>query len=259
MTIIVPIDFSQVSILAADYALQLSQMKSDAQYVLYHSHYTELEIDASIHAIETIAEQLQAKYPNANIQTVVNKVGLSAGLEALVAQHNASLVLMGITGKGKLEQKFIGSNTLNVASNLKLPVLIVPENIVFQPVETLLLALPYKKDLLEQLPMHQIETLMHDFNLKLELATVHKNQDPATLFTTIHAQQTLLHRWEQLKPNYKVLDGEDVAKTLIQYAEEQHASWICTMPGTHSLWETITKGSITTKLVYSGKFPIIVF
>ncbi len=259
MVIVVPVDFSPVSIQAARYAVSLSQQFEDVRYIFYHSHYSVTEIETVQADMDAFADSIKAEHPQATFSTEINKKGITDGTRDLVTTFNADLVIMGINGKGKLNQKLIGSNTLIVAESLDVPVLIIPENCTWKPLERLMLAIPYQANLARTLPLAAIEKVVRDFNFKLEIASVHVDQKVADLVVTLTEQQELVDRWAHLQPVYNILDGSNIVNTLLEHAHGQGTSWICTVTKEHSFWELLLKGSVTSDLAYRSDLPILVF
>lgn len=259
MTIVVPVDFSPISAQAAQYAANLAQQSGDANCIFYHSHYDITEVDTVRPDMNAFITVVQTSHPGLTFTTEINKKGITDGVRDLVAHHNADLVIMGITGKGKFNQKLIGSNTLIVAQSLAVPVLIIPEKCMWKPLESLLLAIPYRANLADFLPLAAIEKVVKDFSFRLDITSVHRNQKIADLVGTLTDQQALVDRWAYMHPSYKILDGSDIVYTLLDYAHQQQSSWICTVTEEHGFWELLLKGSVTSDLAYRSDLPILVF
>src|SRR5580765_7708170 len=157
-SIVVPTDFSPTAYNAAQYAMGLaSQMHAD-KIILYNAYQqyiaddpmmvtiaiqdtTELRKiseDGLAHMLETLKENVPAAITTecvSDYNTVTN------GILEVCREHDAELIIMGITGaSGKLDEVVIGSNALDVSRRSLIPVIIVPTNAAFSPVKKILLA-----------------------------------------------------------------------------------------------------------------------
>jgi len=130
-TIIVPTDLSQVADNAARYAAQMVKGNYDVNLILYHVYENEAEKQSATVLLEKLKEELQSKH-FAKVETRMDEGGdLIDCLEKLARHADAQLIVMGITGKSKLEQVFLGSNTLKMVERNVCPVLIVPPTAQF--------------------------------------------------------------------------------------------------------------------------------
>lgn len=259
MNIIVPIDYSSVSIHAAKYAVALSKQYADVHYIFYYAHYTDADIVTFEDQMKELVAEMKLIQPNLSYTTVVERRGIVEGIHALEEEHNADLIVMGIHGKGKLQQKLIGSNTLLVAEKANAPVLILSEKAAIQKADSLLLAVPYRPNVHESLPVEAIAKTVSTFQLRFEVASVYENQRVDSLIGTLKDQEKLLHVWKDLNPEYKTLGGENIVQALLDYAHEEKSSWLCTIAEPHGFWEILLKGSITSDLAYQSDVPILVF
>src|SRR6266545_1756502 len=113
-TVVVPVDFSLTSMNAAHYAGKMLKGAYGAHLILYHMYEKDSE--------ETLAnEQLEYLKKDVLKETIVKVETISVKgddvveeIERVVRHRNATLVVMGITGKSALEQVFFGSNTVKL-------------------------------------------------------------------------------------------------------------------------------------------------
>jgi nucleotide-binding universal stress UspA family protein len=138
--IICPVDFSESSLRALEYALQFAE-EADARLTLLHAIelppelHELLPIDTGVETVRTAAEQacrtrLDALVPTAardycTIEAhVVEGKAHRAILEA-AAERDADLIVMGVMGRGALDVAVFGSNTQSVLRGARCPVLTV--------------------------------------------------------------------------------------------------------------------------------------
>lgn len=146
--ILVPTDFSNPAKLATEVAIEIAK-KASAQIVLLHviempsdeSFNTEGQISQSddwedklftLKLIEISKKQLSAACKTIEAGGVPATYKLKMGnpfhgIRTSVTHENADLVVMGTSGRSKLEEMIIGSNTEKVVRYAKCPVLTVHE------------------------------------------------------------------------------------------------------------------------------------
>ena len=131
MTIIVPTDLSQVADNAARYAAQMVKGIYEVQFILYHVYENEDDKDSAEVLVTKLKEELQSRHM-IKVETRMEEGGdFIDCLEKQARHSNANLIVMGITGKSKLEQVFMGSNTLKMIEKNVCPVLVVPPTAQF--------------------------------------------------------------------------------------------------------------------------------
>ena len=135
-TIIVPTDFSDTSKNAARFAAQVAAQVQDAHIILYNV-FDKIE-SGSDGSVLTDEPEARKKIMELALESVKNemlsladvKISFIAeeesrsfidSLERIARHQMADLIIMGITGSTKLEQIFMGSNTLKIGRQKCLP------------------------------------------------------------------------------------------------------------------------------------------
>jgi nucleotide-binding universal stress UspA family protein len=188
-TILVPTDFSSVAFNAATYAIHLAQQLMVPQIVLYHAYELPMVIGSEMLApaalvepsqlekdVRTNLENLKDALINATNTPIVIHVHaeinmLPFGISQYAQKYGISLVVMGITGGGLLEEKLIGSTSLQVAEICSIPVLIVPKYSIFKTIRKAVLCSD------DQQSLHNTYIKMNKVLGKagIDLAVVHVN------------------------------------------------------------------------------------
>ncbi|MBL0883981.1 MAG: universal stress protein, partial [Chitinophagaceae bacterium] len=174
--ILVPTDFSTTAKNAAFYAFKLADQLRAEEVILYHGYQAPVNIDPmvptivmpDIDTLKESSEQALAHFksvvcpfcsPEIKVNTLTKYDHLGDGLDSVCRETGAGLIVMGITGASLLEEKLIGSNTLSVAENGTIPVIIVPPKAVFTKIEEIMLACDFKK-VVETTPVQTIKTIL---------------------------------------------------------------------------------------------------
>ena len=140
--ILVPVDFSEASINALEYAIEIAKRNQSAITLLHVC--SPPYADPSMDAIST-SQFLQSIVENANAQIdtlittyssatmMMNKQVLVGALNSFIDQEDGTdLIVMGTTGASDTINKYIGSNTLSVINHTSIPLMVVPKQLKYQ-------------------------------------------------------------------------------------------------------------------------------
>lgn len=270
--ILVLTDFSPAATNAAKYAAAMARSFNSINIVLYHSMSvpltTEIPLQTPPPAVDFQQETLSKleKLKNeilpltgggTTVTVRTDERPLLAAVNMLAEQQQLGLVIMGITGKGNLERVFIGSNTITVAKECKVPLLIVPANAVFEKIERVVFACDLKK-VSETTPTQAIRTLIHKLDAKLYILNVARDGasfNPATI-----NELAALHRlWDEEHPEYHYTDNDDLVQGIMDFTKEHQIQLLVTVPREYGFFEGIFHRSMTEKLAYHTHLPLLLF
>lgn len=268
-TLIVPTDFSPVSINALHYAINLAK-DIKARILLFHTYQIPVTF-SEVPVITVSIDQLQKESEDRltqlkrDIEHIVsgeveieaeNRMGdVVEELAQLCNEVDPFAVVMATKGAGALERLIIGSNTLFAIKRLLVPVIIVPPGAVYKPIRKIGFACEFE-NVKETTPIEEIETIMQTFNASLHVLNVDYKERHFTGETTIEA--TALHELlEHLNPAYHYIDSPDVEEGINSFADANMIDALLTIPKKHSFLETIFKKSKSKELVLHSHLPII--
>ncbi len=140
--ILIPIDFSETSLLAIEHAAFTAQLFK-ADLVLLHvveNHWEkfnivvpELRIDAPSGIINAIEKRLEEIAQNIRSKYGVKSTCITSGgtvfseILAVSTEHNVNLIIMGTHGASGFVEFFVGSNAYKVVTQSELPVISIQE------------------------------------------------------------------------------------------------------------------------------------
>ncbi len=268
-TFLVPVDFSAPSDNAARYAQKFAKQVG-AKIILVHAHmpppsfpmvegmiYTEESLrELMQQKLEALAKQLDKEDPIVKVEYMLIDGRLVQVMKNLTDAMQVSLVVMGITGAGKIKEKLIGSNTVDVAKQIKTPVLIVPENALYTHINDIGLTTDFR-DVTTTIPDDKIKSFVMDTSARLHVLNVDFNQRQWTADTPF--QSGLIETmFEHLHPSYHFIESEDMAVGLSNYALAHSIEILIAVPKKHNLLEKIFAGSHTKELAFHSKVPVLV-
>ncbi|HMO32242.1 MAG TPA: universal stress protein [Lacibacter sp.] len=268
-TILVPVDFSDTSLNAARYALQFAK-QAGAKVILLHAFQEPVRYPVR-GGLELTKEglwevnldqlrQLQAQFEKAEPFVKTDILHLNGSLPEVIAQVEESmqiqLVIMGITGAGKVRETLIGSNTLAVARQTNLPVIIVPEHARFETVTDVGLTTDFR-DVADTIPDKKIKEIVYMLGSRLHVLNVdyqHSYSTPDTPF-----QSGLVETmFQELTPHYHFIEHENIAEGLNDYAATHGIELLIAIPQKHNLLDRLFSKSQTKELVFHSKLPVMV-
>ncbi|MBC7828575.1 MAG: universal stress protein [Chitinophagaceae bacterium] len=268
--IIVPTDFSDTAKNAARYAVQLAASIPNASIILYNvtdkiavgsdgSPLTEDKNDRFIilqAALSNLRTDL-SELSTAPVELVVEEgSSLTDNLERYVRHHGIDLIVMGITGATRLEQIFMGSNALNVVNLGVCPVIIVPPDATYKPVNRVLFACDFK-DVAGSIPLAPIKSVLNSF--KPTLLVVNVDTDHYVELTEeFKAQRALLENMlQEFSPEFYFIRMYDFQDSISSFAADRGVDLILTVPKKHYFLTGLFKTSHTKKLAYHSHVPIL--
>ena len=268
-SILVPVDFSDTSINAAHYAAKLA-LQTKGRVMLLHAYrypviypvdkgmeltdegIKEINKKELLH-IKTIVEREE---PLIKVEYMILNGNLSGVINMLSENMRVDLIVMGITGAGVLKEKLIGSNTLDVANNTRIPVIIVPEKCRFKKIEKIGLTTDFK-EVVESIPDKTVIKFLEATGARLHVINVDYHHEYATTDTPF--QSGLLESMFQFcRPQYHFVEDENIIEGISRCAEEEKMDMLIAVPHKHSLLERIFTESHTKQIIFHSKVPVMV-
>jgi nucleotide-binding universal stress UspA family protein len=277
-TIIVPTDFSSTASNAADYAVHFAQQVKAERIILLHAYEIPVAIDPmmpgiQIPEIDSFRESaenrllqfranLLLKYLDTGIVFDVLAVygSILSALEDYAEKESIELVVMGITGGGALAETLIGSNTVHIAEHSHIPLIIVPANSSFKPIQKLLFACDFN-DAEKYIPVDQIELMQQITGAALMVFNIEAEPDefeqtfPGTVMGESFAVHTVL---QKLNPSYHFSHEGNFVNGINQFVDEQQVDLVITVPKEHNFFAQLFSSSHTKKLAFHSHVPILV-
>jgi nucleotide-binding universal stress UspA family protein len=268
-TFLVLTDFSEAAYYAASYACVLAKQLGVSKIVLYHSYkaiitpgesivYTgdEKELHSlALKAMEELAASLADQVPQGcDLKYITNTFSLEE-INRVTIGENAGMIIMGTTGKGKMEQIVAGSHAIAVCEISDVPVVLVPSGIRMQAPSNMVFACDLKKT--EQLPKEKITSLLDAFYLPLSILHIKKEEE---VMSSEGSSETMeLAQWlESYHPAYLDIENDDTAEGILAFAAGLTGSIILLIAKKHGFPSGLFHRSITKQLAFHSTSPLLV-
>jgi nucleotide-binding universal stress UspA family protein len=268
---LVPTDFSDTSKNAAKFAAQAVATVKDAQIILYNvsdtigkgvdgSVLTETDDDRAIvlgSAMLQLKDEITPFAGGATIDIVLEQgSSLVDNLERYVRHYAIDLVIMGITGATRLEQIFMGSNTLNMVDTRICPVLIVPPDANFKQIKNVVLASDMK-EVATTTPVAPIKSVLDIFGANLHVVNV-DHEHYVELTDEYKTERAVLEKMlKDYNPSFYFIRQYDFLDAISQFTADKNIDLIIIVPRKNSFLGGLFKTSHTKKLAYHSHIPIV--
>lgn len=192
---------------------------------------------------------------NTSIETIAKDEVLEDVVSILTDKEGIDLIVMGIAGKSSLEKILVGSNTIRVLERATVPLIIVPAKAQTTIPSKLLLALDF--EVVREgkaLPL-----AIQWFNaLQPEICVLNvtrgEGYSDETREDIIYLHQLL----DRYNTSFHYVENKDVADTITDFAEQQHASMIVAIHHKKSGIASLFHKSISKKLAWHSEVPLLI-
>lgn len=182
--ILVPVDFSHVSMHATQLAIELAE-KHDAEITLLNSvhfdYYTDYQFTSFASArtlMQEVEEAMEVKMKEfvaklntrRKINTKIDDVYLVTSVKEMTKREGYDLVVIGTKGCSGLEEFLIGSNTEKIVRNADCPVISVPDKTSLSTIKKILVPLDIRE--IKSTFLNEVARLQKSLGVKLEFLWV---------------------------------------------------------------------------------------
>jgi len=260
--ILIPIDYSDCSVNALQYAAELANY-FDASLMLLHA------LD-SWHINEELIKKLkEGHYQNLsdeikNIPSIADKMtdvivsekSPITAIEETVDLYDVDIIVMGTLGADDLFDKILGSLTYNIMVNSKIPVLAIPNDYSFIPLHKIGLAVDYK----EVIQPHVIDLLKefaYAFQAKLEVFHIERADQPEEVLAQ-YEESKLDVFFSDIKHVYKKTTSiRSIDKAIENYITLNQPDLLVMLPHKRGFIDRLIQKSTSKWALHTIKTPIL--
>lgn len=263
---LVPIDFSDTSVNAAEYAIALTKEIPDANIILYNVYsrisfaaITEKEEGSRKMITDQELEDLKTNLStdsNVNISIESEEGSFIENIQRYVLGNHIDMVIMGITGSSRITQVFMGTNTLNVIRHINTPVMIIPPDAKFKGLKQVVFTSDFK-DVARTTPFQYLKNLLDTFQPKLEILNVDSEHYIELTDEFKIERESMVDKLGSYNPEFSFLRAYDFLEGINRFVDTKNIDAIITVPRRHGFLSQLFKTSHTKKLAYHSHVPII--
>ncbi len=265
--IIVPIDMSDASINALEYAIHFARDTQSSIKIVHFYHPVVTEIDGSVYVdpeeeksrrdvFETFVSEITAhhnmdRYGGIVFESAFIQGFSIEGILELSKMPGKQIIIMGATGSSKLSKKIFGSVSLDIARRSECPVLIVPEGYDKCKIEKIALAL--ESNHMNKKDAHFVQILRERLKAQLEIVTVTPDEGD---WSSWGLEIDSLVGGKHIPGKY--IQGDNVLEGLESYIESNDVDMMIFTPKKRNVFENIFHKSVTKQMAINSKVPLLV-
>jgi nucleotide-binding universal stress UspA family protein len=274
-TLVVPTDFSSVSVNALNYAVDMAQA-INAGLVLLHVYNVPVSFtEAPVAPVATVSlEEVKRSSEERLEELKKNLVILTSGkiqiysesrlgepieeLESICKSLDPMAVVMGSHGATGFERMVMGSTTLSAIKHIKCPVIVVPPGTTYNGIRRIGLACDFK-NVVQSTPVEYIKNLVKEFGADLYVLNVQDKKDDDTdleeppTMDAVYLDSML----EDVRPNYVQLTGKNVVDSITSFAENNNLDLVMVIPKKHRFIDSLFHKSQSKELITHAHIPIV--
>lgn len=291
-TILAPIDYSENSQNALTYAFHVAKA-ANAEVILFHAFYPIVSPPAAYDVTDVILALEEAKarelaefaektkrdispaseakaykmkaqavaiqpsdFADVKISCVTRMGGSYEQILKAIEEYNADLVVMGMQGGEVIRQALLGSTTISVMQESRVPVLAVPHGIPFRQFESVVFAADLGK-MPATADLRMLRDFVKEFNARLQVLHLHQNSAQQASFDGQKALEMLTGKLQDINFSVSLELQKDIAKGIQQYINEKQADLLVMIPQKHNIFERLLDRSITGKITAHPLVPLL--
>jgi nucleotide-binding universal stress UspA family protein len=277
-TLLVPIDFSDTSDNALEFAIHWSRtynygriilLKSlydsmfesiivSAEYGNVSQDYKQMEREETIAALDKICHKVAALLPGVKIMTAVSEYPLIKSVIEIIEEEDVDLIILGSDHYSYSSDSYISGHVITIAKISPVRVLIVPAGYVYKPVKHALV--PCNFNAIQWL--EKINSLPRSSPWEEVILDV-LNVDPGMRYVQpdekFKSTEEKLHQILKNFPHQIFYTNEtDIIQGILNFEEKQPVEIIIALPGKYSFLYALTHKSISEAIYRNATKPVLI-
>ena len=267
--ILVPTDFSGNANTAENFAAQLAK-DTGATLMLVHSETAQVVIAESTLVLDAdpatikrgelkLQEQAQKLQTQFNLDQPVEILCLTGSLSLVlnraIKNNQVDLVVMGTKGATNFVHKIIGTNTAAFIKTAICPVLVIPPNTPYEPVQGIAYASDFQSD--ERTMLHQLLNISEPLGAAVYVVNVKSDRQLKTI-TDAEALYFIQREFPEYNLHINQIKEEDVVKGLLEFVNQNNMQILAVGMHDRNFLEEFFHTSITRQLALEAKVPLLV-
>lgn len=268
--ILIPLDFSETSLLALEHAAKFSSAFNSKLHLLHVYRRSEFDVLPNI-GRDSVDQEATRKLVLEELKAHANKFSDTYGIEVDVEMREgsvareieeaaneveASMIVMGTHGVSGFEEFFIGSNAYKVVTASKLPVLTVQKHSKGLNYKNIFLGLDSSTHTRDK--VSHVATLAKAFNSEVHICALitEEHEEEKKIFNMKVKQ--VEEYLEKKGVNYMTdeVHGDDIADMLLKRAKEVNADLIAIMTEQEAATGLFV-GPYAQRIVNHSKIPVL--
>jgi len=206
-------------------------------------------LEADLHFIED-----QFHLPNLKIKSRTEYGTIDSIFEDVASDEDFDFVVMGTKGK-TAESWMVGSATETVTRHSQVPVIIVPDKVVYKEINSIVYASNLYED--ESFLISSVVNFAKFSDASLTI--LHVDKSPSSAVESAHKFNEIKNRTPYSKLNFVELVEDDVEDAIVSYVENNKIDLLALTTYTTTLMKRIFHKSVTKNLIHHMHIPMLIF
>ncbi|MEB2777131.1 universal stress protein [Algoriphagus sp. D3-2-R+10] len=265
MKIIIPIDFSDNSTNALEFALALAG-KKDGEIILVHvieavfdfASQASIAMESMHNDAESLMQKTLEKYQTSKLKftTIIKEGTASISVARIARDMNATLIVMGTQGLSGIKVALIGSTTINLIRESSVPVLVVPTESNASEIRKVALALEFATH--EEKFIDWVIDMSIRWGRGIEFVHVQTAADFEEEPGIKKLEDFIATHHPGLPVKIHTFYAKTPVEGLDQFLEENEKVILVMCHEHKNLWEQVLSRSQTIQMVFHSKVPLLV-
>lgn len=270
--ILCPIDFSETSLNALEFALEIGKKfrssitlfhvftESDFNKVVGREHvgksFKEL-LGVASNKLKKLVDEINEKYKPEGIDHCEYKIELGDTIDSLantVSEDHYDIVVMGTTGISKTNGVFFGSKTEEVIERVNEPILVIPEEASFKSFNKLVYASDFVKE--DKIAIQEVISFATMFDSRISVLHINQNDSAASYERFVEELKSFIqyNKIGFVNKNFK----DEVGLGIQEYMDEENSDLLVVFKQQRGFVESIFHKSLTKTLSHSSDNPLLI-
>jgi nucleotide-binding universal stress UspA family protein len=274
--IIIPTDFSANAYNAIAYALQLFAAENCIFYLIHAysppmpeptntmtSASTAKKLIDMAHksaqqGLDEVLEQIQTSFMNTkhSFETIPSFGFLTDVIDEVGKEKDVDLVVMGTKGASGLKEIVIGSNTSRIIGGSNYPLIVVPENAIYDTLKEVAFMTDYDY-YFERAEINPLVELVKQSGAELHITHVLIKGDKPSQEKEL-VREHLEDILKPVTPKYHFLTEKSVENAIHLFVQSRNTDLLCMVTKKHSFLQRLFKKPTTKEVSFHTKIPMLV-
>ena len=215
--------------------------------------------------MEKFYDDLKEKIEKEGIQGIKIDYALMRGIasEEIIEEskkYNPEVIIIGTRGQGERENDLIGSVTAKIIEESKVPVLVIPEDSIYQGIATI--NIMYATDF-DDSDYHAIKKLISILSpFEFRLYCVHIGTSDSQVWDRVKMdslKEKLLQHYSDYEIHCSIIEDKDFLAGMQEFIREKYIDIISMVTHKQGIISKLLNPSITRKVLFHTNIPFLVF
>ena len=269
-TILLPTDFTDSATQAIQYAAAFASAIKAEKIILYSTYSAPptTATDMNFSFVETEGLRKMSDEQLAKSKEMIEGIAssditieartdygfLESQINDVVRETGTDIIITGIEKMGALEEALTGSNAISILQHVQIPVLMVPPNTTWHPIQNIAWACDYKD--LDRTPVWNLKPLLQATGARLHI--IHNDAEPKATNTTYATEQQQIQEWfAGTQVSFAFLQDKDLNEAVNHYTTEHNIDLLIAIPKKHSWLEGLFTSSHSKQLAFEAHVPVV--